>query len=205
MNPGFSSTARRPSARALSKSPCRKYGIISAVSKKKVCGSCGERVLSSLDLLDRRLVMTEVTVGKTQETPSQRQVRVQRERTLMQGTCLLGPFVQEAADMTDQRQRTSVTRIKRDSPFRKLARAQRRGNRILCPGLPDEEKMPIGPPRMRCCTTRLHGYRGLKQFAGCMKSGGLKAIDRGNGAQREIECGRQSGLIGDAAFAFAKQ
>ena len=38
-----------------------------------------------------------------------------------------------------------------------------------------------------------------------MKSGRLKPVDRWNGTQRKVECGRISRLTGEATLAFAKQ
>ena len=81
------------------------------VEKKRV-GVMRRKVPSAFDLFDRRCVAAEIAVCEPREAPCQGQVRVQRNRTLVQSACFLGASVKEAAEMTNQRQSTGVTGVR---------------------------------------------------------------------------------------------
>ena len=162
-------------------------------------------MLGPLDLFDRRCVAAEITVREPREAPRQGQVRVERKRPFMQSACLLGALVKKATDMTDQRQRPGVAWVKRDSPLRQLARTHRRVDRILVPR-PDRPGTDANRPTTHAPSALPGSIATAAESSSpaAWNPDSFKSVDRGNGAQREVECRCLFRFAGDAALAFAQ-
>src|SRR4051812_16719954 len=86
------------------------------------------------DLHDGLIVMAQIAAREARKAPSQRQVRVQRQRPFVQRTRLLGALIEKSANMTDQRQCAGITWIHGYRPASKLARPPGCSNWVLRPG-----------------------------------------------------------------------
>lgn len=63
------------------------------------------------DMLNCDFVLTEIAVGKAGEAPCQRQMGIQRKRSLMQHTGFLGTLMKKATDVSNQGQGARITGI----------------------------------------------------------------------------------------------
>src|SRR5215472_3411073 len=102
-----------------------------------------------MDAADRFLMQTAVSVRDAGQRPRERQIRIERERPLMQLHRLVNALMQMGAHMAGDGEPARVGRIESDRASREFARARHGGGRILGPALAELKKMPACPPGVR--------------------------------------------------------